>query len=94
MKTPGLLIGAHLLQVLWLDDDRAVDILIDLLTLSDRTWALGLLNELEFGCRMAVPAAQMPHQAEYYRQHRNDPSLRTLLVSAIQKHNRESKNGR
>jgi hypothetical protein len=89
----GILRARHLYQVLWLDDGCAVDILVDLLGDKDWTLTLGLLNELEFGRRMLIPAREMPHQREYYREHRNDPVLRAALVSAIQKHNRESKNG-
>ena len=92
-----LLIGSHLLQVLWLGDERAVDFLIDLLDHKDRrvrTQALGLLNELELGRRMGIPAASMPRQPEDYRARRNDAAFRDLMVGAVRKWNSEMKNGR
>lgn len=92
-----LLIGNHLLQVLWLGDERAVDFLIDLLDHKDRrvrTQALGLLNELELGRRMGIPAARMPRQPEDYRTRRNDTAFRDLMVGAVRKWNSEMKNGR
>ena len=90
-----LLAGNHLNQVLWLDDERAVDFLIDLLDNKEtRNWALALLNMLEFG-RPTVPvrAADLPHQAEYYRSSRQEPSFRESMTAAIRRWNRETKTG-
>jgi hypothetical protein len=87
----------HLLQVLWLDDERAVDFLISLLDQKDWTvqsMTLGLLNELEFGQRMGVPAREMPHQADDYRKLQSDPAFRAKMTASIRRRNRESKNGR
>ena len=92
MKIPDLhLIRAHLLQVLWLDDERAIDLLVDLLP---EPFALGLLNELEFGSRAErVPREKWRSPSEY-RQLRNDPTFRERMVAAIHRWNAESKNGR
>lgn len=86
----------HLWQVLWLDDERAIDFLMDLLETGEwsvQSLTLGLLNELEFGCRMGVPAAKMPHQRADYRKLRTDPVFRCHMTAAIHKRNLESKNG-
>lgn len=91
-----LLPGAHLYQVLWLDDERAVDFLIDLLDQRDpevRSFTLGLLNELEFGRPFFIAAARMPRQPKDYRDRRTDPALRKQLIAAIRKLNREIKTG-
>ena len=74
----GSLVSAHLHQVLWLDDERAIDFLIDLL--DHREWlvqapTLSLLNQLESGLRVAMPVREMPHQPDDYRRRRNDPAL-------------------
>jgi hypothetical protein len=92
-----LFAGTHLLQVLWLGDDRAIDFLIDLLAQQDlfvRTQALGLLNRLESGQRPSGPAHTMPHQPDYYRRRRDDPAFRQLMTEAVRKWNSEMKNGR
>jgi hypothetical protein len=92
----GIFAFRHLLQVLWLDDERAVDFLIDLLNAKEwmtQSMTLGLLNELEFGRRMGIPAREMPHQPADYRKMRADPAFRAQMVSAIHKRNAESKNG-
>jgi hypothetical protein len=86
----------HLWQVLWLDDERAIDFLIGLLDKGDwpvQSLTLGLLNELEFGRRMGVPAAKMPHQPTDYRKLRGDPAFRAHMTDAIHKWNVESRNG-
>jgi hypothetical protein len=86
----------HLGQVLWLGDERAVDFLIDLLAVNDwgvQSMTLGLLNELEFGRRMGIPAGKMPHQPADYRKMRGDPTFRAQMVAAIQARNAQSKNG-
>lgn len=93
---PRLFVGRHLLQVLWLENERAVDFLIDLLDQEDRmvlSFTLGLLNELEFGRRMAIHYSRMPHQPADYRRLRDDPAFRAHMVAAIRKHNAESRNG-
>jgi hypothetical protein len=81
----------------WLDDERALDFLIDLLDEQDRnhrSMTLGLLNRLEFGRPMGIPAKEMPHQPSDYDKLRKDPAFRAHLVAAIRKRNAESKNGR
>jgi hypothetical protein len=87
----------HLWQVLWLDDERAVDFLIDLLDEKDWTvqsLTLGLLNQLESGRRMGIPAREMPHQPADYRKLRGDPAFRAQMTAAIRQWNAQSKNGR
>jgi len=93
----NLLEGAHLLKVLWLGDGRAIDFLIDLLDFQEwlvRSQALGLLNELEFGRRMGIPAREMPRQPDDYRKRRRDPAFRELMTAAVRKWNFEMKTGR
>jgi hypothetical protein len=58
-----------------------------------QSFTLGLLNELEFGRRMDIPASKMPHQPADYRKMRADSAFRAHMVSAINKRNAESKNG-
>jgi hypothetical protein len=94
-KKSGLIASyPHLLQVLWLDDERALDFLIDLLPQVDedkhndakgaRPWALIVLNNLEFG--QNVPSDQM-HPPSHYWQHRFDPAFRQHMLLAIHKSN-------
>jgi hypothetical protein len=93
---PSIFQGVHLWQVLWLDDERAVDFLIDLLNQKDwpaLSMTLGLLNQLEFGRPMGVPAREMPHQPADYRKLRGDPAFRAHMVAAIHKLNAERRNG-
>jgi hypothetical protein len=93
---PSIFQGVHLWQVLWLDDERAVDFLIDLLNQKDwpaLSMTLGLLNQLEFGRPMGVPAREMPHQPADYRKLRGDPAFRAHMAAAIHKLNAERKNG-
>ncbi len=85
-RCPEVFQYSHLWQVLWVGDERALDFLIDLL--DQKNWGvqsmtLGLLNELEFGRRMGIPARTMPHQPEYYRKVRRDPAFRERMISAI-----------
>jgi hypothetical protein len=94
---PSVFQWVHLFQVLWLDDERVVDFLVDLLDQKDRmarAAVLRLLNELESGQRMWVPAEKMPHQPADYRRLRNDPVFRAHMVEAIHRWNAESRNGR
>lgn len=93
---PSIFQGVHLWQVLWLDDERAVDFLIDLLGQKDwptQSMTLGLLNQLEFGRPMGMPASKMPHQPADYHRMRGDPAFRALMVAAIRKLNAERKHG-
>jgi hypothetical protein len=88
-----LLAGVHLEQVLWLDDERAVDFLVSLLDQTEaRNWALNRLNTLELGAQ-AVPPAHMPHQPEYYRSKRQDPGFRHRMTAAVRTWNRARKTG-
>jgi hypothetical protein len=94
---PRLFQFSHLLQILWLDDERAVDFLIDLL--DERDWrvqslTLGLLNELELGRRMVIAADKLPHQRGDYRKLQYDPDFRARMTAAIQESNRQRTNGR
>jgi hypothetical protein len=94
---PEMFQWVHLLQVLWLEDERAVDFLVDLLDQKDTTgrwFVLGLLNQLEFGRRFDVPAVRMPHQPADYQKVRGDPTFRARMVAEMRKRNAESINGR
>jgi hypothetical protein len=129
-KESGLLkVYFHLLQVLWLNDERAVDFLIDLLPETDQDrerarrmrrlnrwfshtplrritlgmlrrhneaagaalWALSLLNHLETG-RPVPPDEERP--PSYYRERRNDPAFRELLIEAVHKSIAQAHQGR
>jgi hypothetical protein len=93
-KGCDLLRGAHLYQVLWLDDERALDFLINLLDHKGlRGWALELLNRLELGPQRGT-SAQMPHQPDYYRGMRSNPAFRERMIAIVKKWNREKKGGR
>jgi hypothetical protein len=96
-KSRGGVFGYRpLLQVLWLDDERALDFLIGLLDVNDWTTqslTLGLLNELEFARHMGIHASNMRHQPAEYRKLRNDPGFRAEMVAAIHKRNAETRNG-
>jgi hypothetical protein len=94
---PSMFQYVHLARVLWLDDERAVDFLIDLLDQPDwggRSMVLSLLNALELGKRLPMSADKMPHQPADYRKLRNDPAFRAHMVAAIHSRNAASKNGR
>jgi hypothetical protein len=118
-KKSGLLEPAHLEQVLWINDERSIDFLIDLLPQEDDDprerrllrlrdlcrhtpfrrmtvrmvhehveakgggrWALSLLNRLETG-RLVSKAEWQPRS--YYRNRRNDPAFREMMLQAIHK---------
>ena len=94
---PEIFQWVTLTRVLWLEDERAVDFLIDLLAQKDRMGkaeVLQKLNELELGQRFVMPPNEMPHQPDYYRKVRNDPAFRAHMVAAMRKRNAESKNGK
>lgn len=81
---------AHFDQILWLSDERAIDMLIDLLDDSDdfvRFLALSRLNELEFERGFPVPSKELPHQADYYRKRRNDESFMKIMVEHLLNYN-------
>ncbi len=120
-KKSGLLeVYFHLEQVLWLNNERAIDFLIDLLPETDHDgvwarrlrglnrwfsptpfrrislrlvrahnqgqgagpWALSMLNRLEAG-HLVPPDEQRP--ASYYRERRNDPAFRKVMLEAVHK---------
>ena len=86
---------AHIHQVSWLSDERAVDLLIDLLDDSDsfvRALALSQLNELEFGQLFPMPSKELPRQAEDYRNRRNDEQFRKMMVKHLIKYNEKIAN--
>jgi hypothetical protein len=89
-----LFVGDHLRQVLWLDDERAIDFLIDLLDYKAARGVLALLNQLETGRVMIVPPRELPHQPADYRRRRHDPEFREFMTAAIRRRNMETKNGR
>jgi hypothetical protein len=85
----GALRAAHFDQVLWLDDERAIDLLIDLLDDSDsfvRFLALSTLNRIEFE-RVFRSKKELPRSPEDYRPRRNDPAFRMLMVKHLQAYN-------
>ncbi len=93
---PSIFQGVHLWQVLWLDDERALDFLIDLLDQKDwptQSMTLGLLNQLEFGRPMGIPARQLPCQPADYRKRRGDSVFRARMVDAIHQLNVVRTNG-
>lgn len=95
-KEGRLLVHLHLLQVLWLDDERAVDFLIDLLDHKDGRvggGALSLLNQLELGHFIPRPVRELTHQPADYYKRRHDPAFRQAMTAAVRKWNREMKTG-
>ena len=76
---------AHIRQILWLQDERALDLLIDMLEDGDafvRFRALKFLNQLELRERFPLSSVdEMPHQADYYQMRRTDKALRELMVT-------------
>jgi hypothetical protein len=89
------LVTAHLYSVVWLDDERALDFLVDLLDHWDslaRAMALDLLNMLEFGRTTLVPK-EMARGPEAYRSRRPDPAFREMMTVAIRTWNRTRKSG-
>ena len=92
----SLLSGAHLNQILWVGDERAIDLLIDLLDNKDefiRFQALSLLNCLEFCRRFFVPKRELQRQPEDYRRRKLDPAFRAFMTAAVRRWNGETKNG-
>lgn len=91
----GNLKAAHLNQVLWLDDERAMDLLIVLLGDRDnfvRHLALSMLNMLEF--QTTSPNRAFARQPDDYRKRRNDAAFRALMVDQLKARNRSNTNGR
>ncbi len=91
----GTLIRTHIQQILWLDDDRAIDLLIDLLDHPDwkvGTFALDLLNTLEHGLRFPN-AASLPTKSNDYRRRRDEPTFRAQMVAAVRRRNAAATNG-
>jgi HEAT repeat protein len=89
MKTSesAILKQAHLHQILWLGDERAIDLLIDLLDDHDdfvRRLALTSLNDLEDGRRF-LAGEDVAYDEAAYRKRRHDPILRRRLVDALRK---------
>jgi HEAT repeat protein len=77
---------AHIHQILWLENDWAIDLLIDLLDDKDklvRSMALKMLNSLEFD-RSMVGDSELPRQASDYRLRRHEQAFRELMVRHIQ----------
>ena len=77
---------AHLKQVLWLNDERSIDFLMDFLDDADkfvRQQALTALNELEFERRFFGPAHQLPSQADDFRARRTDEVFRARMSAKL-----------
>jgi len=80
---------AHIDQVLWLADERALAMLVDLLDDPDpfvRFLALARLNEIESDERFFVPESALPHQASYYRSRRDDAEFAESMVGRLKGH--------
>ena len=93
-KVNGTLMAAHMFQLLWLGDARAVDFLIDLLGHFDRTtrfFALQYLNLLESGHGEPAPPEEPSRQPDYYGSRRNDPAFREPMTAAVRKWNDDRK---
>ena len=85
---------AHIHQIAWIPDGRAIDLLIELLDDNDRivrSWALDMLKSIESGKRSWIDLHQLHRDPEYYRTRRNDPALRGSMVESLIKRNAESK---
>jgi hypothetical protein len=81
---------AHFHQIMWLDDERAIDIYFELLRDPDslvRFLALKTLNELEFDQRFMVPAKLFPCSGSDYESRREDKVLRELLATNLRNQN-------
>jgi HEAT repeat protein len=77
---------AHFHQITWLGDERAIDLLIDLLDDDDsfvRFLASTTLNELEFEKRFMVVAKELPRRPEDYRSRQRDAAFRALMVGHL-----------
>ena len=88
-------LAIQIYEVLWLDDERAVDFLIDLLGASDpmvRYSSLELLNSLEAG-RGFTLREQFTSGPDDYRRMRLNPAFREHMTRAVRKRNREWKQG-
>jgi hypothetical protein len=91
MKASGdaILIQAHIDQVLWLADERAIDLLCEFLDHSDsfvRFLALSRLNEVEFGDTFTMQRADdLIRQPKYYRKRRYETALRRQMVDNLSK---------
>jgi len=77
---------AHLDDVLLLADERAVSFLVILLDDADsfvRSMALHHLNCLEHRKHFLLRPEDLPHDAQYYRQHREDGQLTAKLIESM-----------
>lgn len=93
--TPSLK-SAHFHQILWLDDERAINALFDLCVDSDnfvRFLAVKTLNALEFDRRFSVPEKELPHGSDYYQGRRHEAEFRQLLVRRLHTQNIERQDG-
>lgn len=94
-KGGSLFAYGHINQVLWLDDERALEFLIDLLDQRDslvRLQVLNLLNTLELGRRVNNPA-EIVYRPDDYRNRRMDPTFRNTMVESIMSFNRKVRTG-
>jgi hypothetical protein len=72
----------------WLGDERAIDMLVDLVNDFDdtaRSQALRLLNTLEAGQHVMEATADLPHRATDYLNRRYDAALRALMAENLRK---------
>lgn len=80
----AILKQAHIDQVVWLGDERAIDLLMRLLDDRDSSvqrMALGILNRIhEFPGRVMF---DLPHSAEKYKSLQFDPEFRKMMVGKL-----------
>ena len=84
----------NLLRILWLNDERAVLFLIDLLDLPDRSnrnSVLSLLNQLESGAYIPAASWELPSQPADFQRRRQDQSFLSKMAAAVRKFNIDNK---
>lgn len=77
---------AHMYQVTWLNDERALDLLIGFLEDESETirhLALSRLNTIEFRKLFLCKPHKLPHLAESYQSRRQDPDFRQAMVTNL-----------
>ena len=88
---------AHINQILWLEDERSIDLVIDLLDDDDsfvRFLALSCLNDIEFGKHHLLPLNALPCQAPGYKNRRTEESFRKMMVERLLEYRKLFTNGK
>jgi len=79
----AILKQAHIDQVMWLQDERVVDLLTELLEDDDtfvQHLALSKLNRIEHKKDFLCRSNELPSQSPHYLTARHDPQFRTMMV--------------